>query len=367
MLYAKNETLTYAELDKLIDKHTDTTQIFFAPPTIQTIIHILSLIRKKIPFCPISPREKTLPSFTLPSSVCTCLATSGTSRTPKFAMHSLENHLMSASYPHPDLELNPGDVWLLSLPLNHIGGLSILLRSYFAKSSIVLADGPVDKVTFLSFVPTQLKRFLRQDNPYPKLRAILVGGAPIPESLCRDAAHLPLYLTYGMTEMTSQVATRRFEAHKGVTFGNPLPHREVKIGEDGEVFVRGKTLFLGYYDQVSPFVDGWFPTRDLGEMGAHGLRILGRKDRMLISGGENIYPEEIEKAFLSLTEVASVHVQKRFDEEFGERPVAMISLSSTCEIPLLCEKLLDFLPKFKIPQPQDIVVVAAPLGYKGSF
>ncbi|MBS0584976.1 MAG: AMP-binding protein [Verrucomicrobia bacterium] len=365
-IFLPDQVLDDKEVERLIENHQDVTSIFFAPTTLETIIHILALFKKGIPLCPISPRESSLPELSLPASICSCLATSGTTGA-KFAMHSLENHLANARSTHRDLILQKEDGYLVSLPLYHIGGLSLLLRSFLADSNLVLPGGARERVTHSSFVPTQLKRFLEKKESYPNLRAILLGGAAIPLSLCEEAKDLPLYLTYGMTEMTSQVATKRFALEDGINFGYPLPGREVKIGVDGEVFVRGGTLFLGYYGLPSPLVDGWLPTRDLGCLDENGLTILGRKDRMLISGGENIYPEEIERAFLSLSEVESVVVSKRIDKEFGERPIAKVWIREASSSSLLYEKLERLLVKFKIPYAEDITVVEGSLEQRGSY
>jgi O-succinylbenzoic acid--CoA ligase len=365
-IFLPDRLLDDKEVERLLESHQDVTSIFFAPTTLETIIHILALFKRGIPLCPISPRETSLPDISLPESVCSCLATSGTTGA-KFAMHSLENHLANARSTHRDLMLEKEDGYLVSLPLYHIGGLSLLLRSFLANCDLVLAGGARERVTHISFVPTQLKRFLEKKEAYPNLKAILLGGAVIPLSLCEEAEELPLYLTYGMTEMTSQIATKRFLVEDGINFGYPLPGREVKIGEDGEVFVRGETLFLGYYGRPSPLVDGWLPTQDLGSLNEKGLTILGRKDRMLISGGENIYPEEIERAFLSLSEVTSAVVSKRVDKEFGERPIAKVWAREAISSSLLYEKLETLLVKFKIPYAEDITVVEEALEQRGSY
>lgn len=330
--------------------------VFYAPPTKDTIEKILYNLRKKIPIFPISPREPELPfPFQPPEGIATCLKTSGTTGAPKFAMHSFENHLTNASNPHPLLELSSTDRWYLSLPLNHVGGLAILFRSFVSGMSVVLEKD--DTITHLSFVPTQLKRYLQNPIHYPKLKAILLGGAPIPLELCKQAYKmgLPLFLTYGMTEMSSQIATHPFHPSTGVTFGFPLKERELKIAPDGEIWVRGKTLFQGYLG--GPRISDWFPTRDIGEMGPNGLLIHGRKDRMIISGGENIHLEDIEKSLMNLPEVQDAKVTSRPDEEFGQRPLATITLSSPLCPEEIRERLSYDLPRFKIPHLSDIYIV----------
>jgi len=181
--------------------------------------------------------------------------------------------------------------------------------------------------------------------------------------LCKEAYErgFNIYLTYGMTETASQIATQKFHPDTGISFGHPLPHREVKI-ENGEIWVRGKTLFQDYLNHPSPFIDSWFPTKDLGRIGPHGLEILGRKDRMFISGGENIHPEEIEQALLSHPKIFSCKVSSKPDSEFGERPVALVATHLNPSA--VRNHLESLLPRYKIP---DITLTdpAVPLTLKG--
>ncbi len=329
--------------------------IFYAPTNLETVDRTLECIRKKRPFFPVSVRELDLPSISLPNSGF-LLSTSGSSGYRKLAHLSFENLSYSALYSHPDLKLTPKDNYLLSVPINHISGLSIINRCHLSGAKIILPNqGKDHEVTHVSFVPTQLKRFLQNPSLYPKLKAILLGGAPIPYELCMEtyAKGIPLYITYGMTEMSSQICTRPFDPKIGITFGLPVEHRELKIVE-GEIFVRGKTLFHGYHNHPSPFIDGWFPTKDLGILGPHGLELLGRKDRMFISGGENIHPEEIERALLSHPLITRAKVDARKDPEYGARPTATLETSLSKDA--IFEYLKSQLPKFKIPAKDDITL-----------
>lgn len=329
--------------------------IFFANPTNESVSHILNRLKKGLSLFPVSPKELSLPKIDLPSSGV-LISTSGSSGKPKRAHLTYENLFASFAFSHKDLLLTPNNHYLLSVPLYHISGLSIVTRCHFSGAHLVFPDSGNDsKVTHISFVPTQLKRFLENPKKYPKLKAILVGGAPIPYNLCLQAYKMgfPIYITYGMTEMSSQIATEKFSPQKGIAFGLPLEKREVKIHEN-EVYVRGETLFKGYYNEPSCFIDGWFPTKDLGKMGPNGLEILGRKDSMFISGGENIHPEEIELALLSHPEIKRAKVTSRFDEEFGKRPVATIETS--LQLDEIREYLQSLLPRFKIPLANDIAL-----------
>ncbi len=329
--------------------------IFFAHPTKESISHILSRLKENLPLFPVSPKELSLPKVNLPSSGI-LISTSGSSGIPKRAHLTYENLFISWAFSHPDLVLTPNDHYLLSVPLYHISGLSILTRCHFSKANIVLPDSGNDsKVTHISFVPTQLKRFLENPKKYPNLKAILVGGAPIPYSLCKEAYDkgFPIYITYGMTEMSSQIATQKFCPKKGIAFGKPLPERNLKI-VNSEIYVSGKTVFKGYHNLPSPFIEGWLPTKDLGKIGPNGLEIIGRKDSMFISGGENIHPEEIELALLSHPKIKRAKVSSRQDIEFGARPVATIE--TVLQKEEIKEYLMSLLPKFKIPSTADITL-----------
>ncbi len=353
-LYDVDRSYTYRELDELIEKNRDFDPIFVVDCTVGCIVKIFSLLRLGKRILPVSPREPVMPSIVLPEGAGTCLMTSGSTGRPKFTLHSLEAHFINALHPHPELALSPGCRWRLSLPLNHVGGLAILFRSFLSGAAVILPKATHIEPTHLSLVPTQLKRLLTENALPPNLQAILVGGAPIPKALCRE--DLPLFLTYGMTEMASQVATHRFSAAEGVHFRSPLPKREVKVDESGEIWVRGETLFDGYLGSPSPFVDGWFPTGDLGSVVDGNLHILGRKDRMIISGGENIHLEEIERALMDISWVRGAVVRKREDEEFGERPVAAVWVDQNVQEGDVRAALEATLPRYKIPYTEDIVL-----------
>ena len=297
-----------------------------------------------------------------PDRPATIIFTSGSSGYPKAAVHSLGNHCFNALGSNENIPVVPGDRWLLSLPLYHVGGLAILFRTAIAGASIVMPD-PEDNtadvignanVTHVSMVSTQLYRLLAQPDSLPKLdgmKAILMGGSAIPRHLTEHGwqAGLPLYLSYGLTEMCSQVTTSGGEHY--YSSGRPLKYREVKIADDSEILVRGETLFLGYIDggEITPAVDsdGWFHTGDMGEFDPDGnLHVVGRRDNMFISGGENIYPEEIEAALLEIDEVVEAIVVPVKNPEFGYRPVAFVR---TEPIRNITADDLPGLSSFKIP------------------
>ncbi len=350
---AKDISLTFQELDALADEFQ------FSPRQIITTVDPLSpkLIalffaawRCNACLCPLN--TKLPPSqiqtnidrihshsgnITTPSLL---LFTSGSTGTPKIAVLSLKSLLANAENSIP---LSPSDRWLLSLPLYHVGGIGIMLRCVLAKAAIVLDKNHPD-ITHVSAVPTHL---YRESPVYKNLKCVLLGGAPIhsiPPSL-------PIYATYGLTEMGSMVLARKNPPliDGRIYLGNPLPKRELKLASDGEIWVRGETLFDGYlgFDKIS----GWFPTGDIGTVHPkEGIAIIGRKDWQFICGGENIQPEEIEQHLLNIPEIIEAVVIPVFDAEYGMRPVAIIK-THTPHISLhtIQAALTDHLPKYKIP------------------
>nr|MBA3637439.1 AMP-binding protein [Rubrobacteraceae bacterium] len=263
-----------------------------------------------------------------------------------------------------NIALRSGDRWLHSLPLYHVGGLSILFRCLLAGATVALPqhETPLGEAiaglgaTHVSLVSTQLSRLLRGAADLTALEAVLMGGGPVPHSLV-DAAFsrgLPVHTSYGLTEMASQVTTTPPGAslEELRTAGRVLPNREVSISVRGEILVRGETLFAGYVEGGGldrPLDAGrWFHTGDLGELDESGyLRVRGRLDNLFISGGENVQPEEIEEALCRLEGVDEAVVVPVPDEEFGARPVAFVRTDGGVRD--LSRELEPVLPQFKIP------------------
>lgn len=297
----------------------------------------------------------------------TVIFTSGSTGVPKAALHTFGNHYFSALGSNTNIALAPGDRWLHSLPLYHVGGLSILFRCLLAEATVALPDPAQPSgeaiaalgATHVSLVPTQLLRLLREDAALDGVKAVLMGGGPIPVYLVDEALDrgLPIHTSYGLTEMASQVTTTRRGATPAEleTAGRVLPHREVSVSGRGEILVRGETLFAGYADgnEVDRPLDagGWFHTGDLGELDEDGyLRVRGREDNTFVSGGENVQPEEIEDALCRLEGVEEAVVVPVEDEEFGERPVAFVRMGGGKPDPAALSRALGVsLARFKIP------------------
>lgn len=295
----------------------------------------------------------------------TLIRTSGSSGTPKLAVHTWANYYYSALGANATLPLQVTDRWLLSLPLYHVGGLGILCRVFLAGAALVIAPKsnldtwiPQCRVTHLSWVPTQLYRAIQAPSflyePFKSLKVLLMGGAPLSPQIAQKAQALgfPIYISYGLTEMTSLV-TINAERNSSK---NALPYREIKLDSTGEVYVKGNTLFQGYFKEgfcTLPLDhEGWFATGDLGHFDTTGtLHIHGRKDNLFISGGENIQPEEVETALLTLDGISQALVIPMDDVEFGKRPIALIDTSPSViwSSELLKKALKDLLPSYKIP------------------
>ena len=295
----------------------------------------------------------------------TIIFTSGSSGVPKAALHTFGNHYHSALGSNANITLRPGDRWHLSLPLYHVGGLSILFRCLLAGATVALPQPGTSLgesiaglgATHVSLVSTQLSRLLLESADLGGLEAVLMGGGPVPPSLVGEALArgLPLHTSYGLTEMASQVTTTPPGARPEQlrTAGRVLTNREVSISESGEILVRGETLFAGYVEGRAldrPLdVGGWFHTRDLGGLDEDGyLCVRGRMDNLFVSGGENVQPEEIEEALCRLEGVDEAVVVPVLDEEFGARPVAFVRMDDG-EPRDLARELEPVLPRFKIP------------------
>ncbi|MGA0223652.1 MAG: o-succinylbenzoate--CoA ligase [bacterium] len=300
-----------------------------------------------------------------PYQAAAIIFTSGSSGKPKGAVLSLANFCYSALGANQQMSLVPGDRWLLSLPLFHVGGLGILFRCLLSGATVVIPDSNQNwqnqlhqlAITHLSVVPTQLFRMMENDEEQflKSMKMILLGGAAQSHGLIERAQRfgLPLRTSYGSTEMCSQVATSQPKKIQDTwtACGKVLPYREVKLAEDGEILVRGQSRFLGYLENDKgsnqskaltlnqPFDDeGWFASGDLGEWIENPgeeplLKMTGRKDSMFISGGENIQPQEIEERLSEIPGIEQSIVVPVQDPEFGNRPVAFLKINTSQDSP----------------------------------
>lgn len=310
------------------------------------------------------------------------LFTSGTTGKPKGAVLTYGNHCWNAMGSALNLGLHEDDVWLACMPLFHIGGLAILLRGVIYGIPVVLHESfdaeavnralDEQRVTIVSLVSTMLQRLIdaRGDAAFPSsLRCVLLGGGPAPRELLERCARLnvPVVQTYGLTEAASQVATLAPQdaLRKLGSAGKPLMGLELKIEgakeeeggkKVGEIVIRGPTVLREYADEPEATAralrDGWFHTGDLGYLDEEGfLYVVARREDLIVSGGENIYPAEIEgvlKAHPAIQDAAVVGVE---DARWVQVPVAFVILRAGENVGV--EKLKSYcagrLARYKIP------------------
>ena len=320
--------------------------------------------------------------------------TSGTTGRPKGAMLTVGNFAASAAASAAVLGVRDDDRWLAVLPLFHVGGLSILLRSAMQGTCAVVHDrfdaAAVNRaidhegITIASFVPVMVERLLdaRGDRPFPKrFRFALTGGGPMPRSLLERClrAGIPIATTYGLTEATSQVATLvpGEVARKPGAAGHPLPGIELRIegGNEGEILVRGPTVMAGYLDDpeatAAAIRDGWLHTGDIGFVDDDGfLFVLDRRDDLIVTGGENVYPAEIEAVLAAHPAIAEAVVIGEPDARWGKRVVAVVRLREDAP-PLAAEAMIAFcrdrLAGYKVPREIRVVGEALPRTASGKL
>lgn len=315
-------------------------------------------------------------------AVHSVIYTSGTTGVPKGARLTHGNLYWSAIASAEHLGIEAGDRWLACMPLSHVGGLSILLRSAIYGTTAVIHDGFEERrvntalrtggITLLSVVATMLRRILDADDlPYPSsVRAVLVGGGPVPEDLlvrARDRG-LPVLQTYGLTEAASQVATlsNADALRKLGSAGQPLPATTLAIeaegraaepNEIGEILVAGPTVTPGYLNRpeasAGTLRDGWLHTGDLGYLDDEGyLYVSDRRDDLIVTGGENVYPAEVEAALALHDDVLEAAVVGLEDERWGALVAALVvpRSDSNLEVEALQTHVRAILAGYKLPR-----------------
>jgi O-succinylbenzoic acid--CoA ligase len=313
--------------------------------------------------------------------------TSGTTSSPRPVELSYGNLLWSALGSAVALGLDPQERWLCALPLSHVGGLSILLRSaIYATTAIVHERFEEDRVlhalreqrvTLVSLVATTLTRLLDAGLEHPAvLRCALTGGGPVPVALVRraHAAGVPVSLTYGLTESCSQATTMPVveipeiaEVGEAAEIGEcadtqpnagaPLFCTRVQIAEDGEILLAGPTVA-----PAAVGADGWLHTGDLGELDERGrLLVTGRKADTIVSGGENVAPAEVEAVLEAHPHVLEAAVLGRSDPQWGEAVTAIVvaRAGAALEPEELRAHCARALAPFKVPK--QVVLAAEPL------
>ncbi|MDD1503875.1 o-succinylbenzoate--CoA ligase [Lysinibacillus sp. CNPSo 3705] len=308
--------------------------------------------------------------------------TSGTTGFPKGVCQTVGNHQASATASVLNIGLHADDTWLCAVPLFHISGFSILVRSLLYGNKVHLYDQfdaeAISKnimdgeVTHMSVVAVTLERILhtlekKNAQASPKFKMMLAGGGPVPENYLKRAHKLNLAVaqTYGMTETSSQTATLANEdaMRKIGSAGKPLFFNQIRIAEpndkgEGEICIRGPHVtpgYIGRFADKTATIDGWLHTGDIGYIDEDGyLFVIDRRADLIISGGENIYPAEIENVLLTHPAVKEAGVCGIDDDAWGQVPIAFVVLKEEVQVEQIrafCQKKLA---KYKIPK--DIIV-----------
>lgn len=282
----------------------------------------------------------------------TIMYTSGTTGRPKGVRQTAQNHTSNALSSMLNLKLYESEVWLCTMPLFHISGFSILVRSLLygmtvhllpkfnaKESASLIAAGNVTRMSVVATTLRQILNVLEMQNEVASasFHTMLAGGGPIPPHDIQRAQRrrLPILQTYGMTETSSQTATLRSEdaLRKIGSSGMPLFFNEIKIVNQvdriGEICIRGPHVTPGYVGHASNIraqdEEGWLHTGDVGYIDDEGyLYVVDRRDDLIISGGENIYPAEIEHTLLRYEGIVEVGVCGLEHDEWGEVPVAFL-------------------------------------------
>jgi o-succinylbenzoate---CoA ligase len=294
------------------------------------------------------------------------ILTSGTSGQPTPVGLTYGNHLWSAVGSAFNLGMEPTDRWLCCLPLHHVSGLSIVMRSVIYGTTVVVHDGfDVDRiaaslegdgVTLVSLVATQLTRLLEADVDLLPLRAALIGGGPVPDEVLEEALGrgATVVQTYGLTEAASQVTTLApaDAARKLGSAGRPLLTTHLRI-QDGEILVQGPTVAPGVADE-----DGWLHTGDLGRIDDEGfLYVFDRLGDVIVTGGENVSPAEVEEVLLRHPQVADAAAVGRTDSEWQEAVTAIVVLEEGAETSAeeLRRHCAETLAGYKVPKVFEFV------------
>lgn len=307
--------------------------------------------------------------------------TSGTTGVSKGAILTYQNHFWGAMASAMQLGLSISDKWLVPMPLFHVGGMGVLMRCLIYGTTVVihhrfepeLVNRAIDEdgVTLVSVVPAMLRRMLEQrTHPYPStLRSVLLGGSAAPKGLLMRAheQHVPVNQSYGLTETNTQATTlMATDALRKVgSSGKPLANLRLAIlgpsglttdpHVEGEIAVQGPTVIQGYLNQpvanAKSFRDGWFYTGDIGVLDDEGyLYVLDRRSDLIVSGGENIYPAEIESVLTDYEPVVEAAVVGQTNATWGQVPVAFVVTQASLDVDAILAHCQKQLASYKVPK-----------------
>lgn len=381
-----DEAVTYRQLARLVEDRlenlgNDRPFPVIAKPDLETLVTIFALLERQQAILLLHPgltdfeRESLLSDIgyieaPLPEDTAVVIFTSGTSGRPKPAMLSRSALLASAESSTENIPLSKGDVWLLSISPARIGGFSILTRSLKARSTIGITSrfsvenflNSLEKqgAAYASIVPTMLRMIFDQRSdwrPGATLKSLLIGGAPMPEKLKKEAAEkrIPIIVTYGMTETSSNVVTTPFEDRFKVTEGCGKKNPGVEIKAPNKTLViRGPMLMTGYWGKGLLQKGEWFDSSDLGCVEPDDtVKVFARRTDMIISGGENIYPVEVEQALEKIEGIKEALVLGKPDDTWGKIVTALLVPEMGKKVPSndqIVEALHPILARYKSPR-----------------
>ncbi|WP_436881218.1 o-succinylbenzoate--CoA ligase [Staphylococcus pasteuri] len=321
----------------------------------------------------LSPQNINSNVFQL-ENIASIMFTSGTTGPQKAVPQTFENHLASAIGCKESLGYNQQTIWLSVLPIYHISGLSVILRSVIEGFTVRILEKyntdtmlqiiQNENITHVSLVPQTLKWLMDAglQSPY-QLEKILLGGAKLSANLIQQALNykLPIYNSFGMTETCSQflTATPDMLAQRYDTVGVPSDNVEVKIKQPnqnghGELLIKGNNVMNGYLYPVNltdTFEDGFFKTGDIAEIDEDGfVMIYDRRKDLIISGGENIYPYQIESIAKYYPNIEDAVCIGQSDDTWGQVPILYYIADTQINEIELKQYMLDHLAKYKVPK-----------------
>ncbi len=363
-----------------LDAHEGASFPLIGANTLDTLVTLYALLEARVAVLLLHPRQTEAERAavldaarhsgrTIHPDAAAAIYTSGTTGEPRGAVLTRAALLASAQASAANLGWRADDCWLLAMPVARVGGLSIVTRCLAARRCVALAPAfdarllpqwiAEQRVTLVSLVPTMLMQCLDAHpdwTPPSQLRAILLGGAAASARLLQRAAdrRLPIVITYGCTETCSQVVSTPYEkryeaASQGA--GTPLAGAQLRI-TDGRIEVRGPMLMAGYLGEPPLERGAWFDTGDLGEIDARGcLHVHSRRADLIVTGGENVYPAEVERVLEGCPGVAAAGVFGLPDETWGQT-VAVALVADTVEPTeqALRDHLVEHLAPYKRPR-----------------
>lgn len=321
--------------------------------TPDTLVSIYALLELRAPMLMLHPRLKDPERHALlagaeqrggigQDDAAAVLFTSGTTGVPRGAVLSRTAFVASATASEDNLGWRDDDCWFACMTMGHVGGLSIVTRCLMARRTVALSERfdarrfvvqvADERATLVSVVPTMLASVLQANpdwRPPSHLRGVLIGGAAAPRALLERAAArgVPVLPTYGLTETCSQLTTVPYANGQAVIdagSGPALTGAQLRV-VDGQIEVRGPMLMSGYWGEPPLSADEWFVTGDLGEIDARGnLHVFSRRSDLIVTGGENVYPMEVEQALEALPGVTAAGVFGVPDQHWGQTVAAAL-------------------------------------------